>query len=110
MDAIDKLARKLVEMNKANQNPPSVALRTGEVVELNPLKIQWGENVILTEDKLVLPEVYTTGYQIPNRYMNTNGSMVEETIPWKLSFAVGDKVVISPDEYLKIWYVLWKVG
>ncbi|WP_232058228.1 DUF2577 family protein [Cohnella abietis] len=80
MDNIDKLAQKLAEMFKANQNRPSTAPRVGDVVETTPLKIQWGDQILLTEDKLLLPR----------------GLVLE----------IGDQVVIQPDEFFKDFYVL----
>lgn len=106
MDSVDRLARKLADMHKDNSNPPSTAPRIGTVVEVNPLKVQWGDHVILTEDKLLIPKLYSEGHMIPNRYQDTNGNMVEDTILWKIEFAKGDKVVVIPDEYLKMWYLI----
>ncbi len=107
--SIDKLAKRIAELMKENRNPPSTAPRIAEIVAVNPIKVQWGASVVLTEDRLRLPTLYSEGYLIPNRYQNTNGSMVDETLLWKPELQIGDKVLIVPDEFLKIWYVIDKV-
>ncbi|MED4599865.1 DUF2577 family protein [Paenibacillus validus] len=106
MDSIDKLAKKIADLHNVNRNPPSTAPRIGTVADINPLKIQWGDHIILAEGKLFIPKIYREGYMIPNRYQATDGSMVEETILWKIDLAVGDKVIIIPDENLKMWYIV----
>jgi hypothetical protein len=80
MDNLDRLAKKLVEMNKANRNPPSTAPRVGKVIKIDPLEIQWGESIILKSNKLFLPR--------------------------SLTFELGDKVTIIPDEYLTMFFVI----
>ncbi|WP_274363708.1 DUF2577 family protein [Paenibacillus thermotolerans] len=108
--SIDRLAKRIAELIKANRNPPSTALRIGVVVSSNPIKIKWGESVILTEDKLILPKLYTDGVMIPNRYRDTNGQMVDEELLWKLNLENGQKVVIAPDEHLKNWFLIDVIG
>jgi hypothetical protein len=105
MDGIERLARKFAELHKQNRNPPSTAPRTGKVVGVNPLKIQWGEHIVLTEDQIIVPTIFKQGVEIPNRYMNTEGAMVEEKLVFKPELKKGDKVIIIPDESLQLWYL-----
>jgi signal peptidase I len=80
MDNLERLAIKLVEMYKANRNPPSTAPRVGKVIKIDPLEIQWGDSIILKSDKLFLPR--------------------------GLVFELSDKVTIIPDEHLKMFFVI----
>lgn len=106
MDSIDRLAKKLADLHKDNRNPPSLAPRKGHVVQSSPLKIQWGDKVLLTEEKLILPKLYREGMMIPNRYKNNVGDMVEETLLWKPELAIGQEVLLMPDDQLRSWYVI----
>ncbi|MFD2614502.1 DUF2577 domain-containing protein [Paenibacillus gansuensis] len=105
-NSLDLLARRLVEMHKANANPPSTAPRIGVVITSTPLKIRWGDQIHITEDKLYVPKLYREGIKIPNRYKNIDGSMVDEMILWKIALKPGDQVLIMPDENLRQWYVI----
>lgn len=105
MDSIDRLAKKIADMNRDTKNKPSTSPRIGEVVSVQPLKISVGDQIVLQEDKLYLPKLYRDGYMIPNKYIDTNGQVNEDPILWKLDFSIGDNVIISPDENLKMWFV-----
>lgn len=63
MDALDKLAQKLVEMNKVNRNPPSTAPRIGIVISIAPLRIQYGDSIVLEYRHLIVGESLMTGYK-----------------------------------------------
>jgi hypothetical protein len=106
----DDVADYIVDLMQENVNPPSTAPKIGEVVETNPLKIKWGDSIIINEDKLFLPKVYKSGhdFEIPNRYQDTNGNMINEEIDWnmKITLSVGDKVIIVPDEHYKMFYLV----
>lgn len=78
--SIDQLARRIAELFKQNRNPPSASPRVGKVIKVNPLEVQWGESIILKKAKLHTPKGMT--------------------------FHVGDKVTIAPDENLKMFFVL----
>lgn len=80
MDSIDQLARKIAELYKMNRNPPSTAARVGNVIKANPLEIRWGDSIILKKDKLHVPRGMT--------------------------FQIGDKVTIIPDENLRMFFVI----
>jgi acetyltransferase-like isoleucine patch superfamily enzyme len=83
MDNIDRLAKKIADMHLANRNPPSTAPRVGTVVSEAPLKIQYGDNIILESRHLIIADHVVISF--------------------------GDKVIIAPDSDLKIWYVMGKV-
>ncbi|MFH5187679.1 DUF2577 family protein [Paenibacillus sp. TAB 01] len=106
MDSIDLLARKIADLYMQNRNPPSTSLRMGRVVETNPLAVQWGDSIILKADKLIMPRIFTDGLQIPNRWQDANGNMVDDTVLWKIPLSVGDQLILAPDEYLQMWYVI----
>ncbi|MDT3415592.1 hypothetical protein QO009_001450 [Brevibacillus aydinogluensis] len=61
MDSIDRLAQKLAQMYKDNRNPLSTAPVVGKVLSVNPLRIQYGENIILEQHKLIVAERLMTG-------------------------------------------------
>jgi len=105
-DSLERLARKFAEMHKQNQNMPATSLRIATVVASDPLKLQWGDNIVITGDSLIVPKLYTSGVKIPNRYMSAGGGMVDEELTWKVNLQSGDKVIVAPDEYLKLWYVV----
>ena len=96
-DSIDRLGRALAEMYKANRPRPSTAPRIGTVVSVDPIKVQWGDRVVLGEDKLVIPRLYHEGLKI------TIGGSTYTVMP---PIAVGDNVMIAPNEDLKTWYLL----
>jgi len=106
MDSIDLLARRIAEMHRANSNPPSTSFRVGRVVEVGPLKLQWGDSILINEDKLVIPKRFTSGYELPNRWQDRNGNIIEDTVLWKVELSVGDQLIIAPDEDLKMWYII----
>jgi len=109
-DAVDRLARTIAKLHRENRNLPSTSLRVGEVVGINPLRVQWGDSIIISEEKLVIPKLFTTGYPIPNRWQDTSGNMIDDTLVWKITLSPGDYVVIAPDEYLKVWYIIDLLG
>ncbi|MFD3271526.1 DUF2577 family protein [Paenibacillus dendritiformis] len=106
MDSVDRLAMKFADMYKKNLNPPSSAPREATVVETSPLKIKWGDSVVLTDDKLVVPKLYGAGYKIPYRWQDTEGNMVEAEAVFKVELKAGDKVIIAPDQDLKLFYLI----
>ncbi|WP_144932228.1 DUF2577 family protein [Paenibacillus sp. 32O-W] len=109
MDVLDQLAKTIADIYKKNRNPPSTAPRIGIVVESEPLKIKWGDNVIITQDKLIVPQLYTAGYEIPNRWQDPHGNIVDDTLIWRVELKPSDQVMIAPDEALKTWYLLCKI-
>jgi hypothetical protein len=106
MSNLDRLAKKLVEMHTQNMNPLSTAPQIGTVVKVDPLEISWGDGILIKADKLFLPKLYLTGHLIPNRYKDTNGSMVDETLTWKVELSIGDRVVVIPDQNYKMFYLV----
>ena len=79
-DSLDRLAQKLAILHMENRNPPSTAPRIGKVIHVEPLEVQWGSNIILKADKLLVPQ--------------------------GLNFQIGDKVTLLPDENLKMFFVM----
>jgi len=96
-DSIDRLARTIAEMYKQNRPRPSTAPRIGTVVSVSPLKVRWGNSVLLAEDRLFVPRMYREGLKI------TIGGSTYTVMP---PISVGDDVIIAPDEDLKSWYIL----
>jgi hypothetical protein len=108
--SIDKLALRIVDMHKQNINPPDASPKIAEVIGINPLKIQWGVGIILTEQKLHIPKKFNSGipYKTINRYQDTNGVFndIEIDQVFKIDLSVGDNVIIIPDSNYKMFYVI----
>jgi hypothetical protein len=96
-DSIDRLARTIAEMYRQNRPRPSTAPRIGKVVSTSPLKVQWGDRVLLEEDRLVVPRMLRDGLEV-----TVEGSTYTILSP----ITAGDEVLIAPDEDLKTWYIL----
>ncbi|MED1850356.1 DUF2577 domain-containing protein [Brevibacillus borstelensis] len=150
MDSIDRLAQRIADMYKQNRNLPSTAPRVGTVISLDPIKIQYGNNIILDSRHLVIAEELMAGYsrtvelttvqmiaqdvRYPAKieFYRTTGNVAERiteldipatdnpdsqdnkikaTMTYTDGLKVGDKVILQPDESLKLWYVqhrVWK--
>lgn len=110
MNSIDKLGDMLADMHKKNINPPSASPMIAEVVEANPLKIKWGENIILDKQKLHIPKKFDTGipYTTINRYQDTLGVFhdIEIDQVFLINLSVGDSVIIIPDTDYKMFYLI----
>ncbi|UED78108.1 DUF2577 domain-containing protein [Brevibacillus sp. DP1.3A] len=83
---MDLLAEMIVNMYKENRNPPSTAPRVGTVVSVNPLKIQYGESVILERRHLVIGESLMPGYKRTIELTELQMSGLDEKYPAKISF------------------------
>lgn len=114
MTAEDRLAELIISIHKQSIKSPSTHVRLAEVISISPVRLRWGEGIILENDKLVIPQIYKEGYEIPfsYRYMNTAGNMTTETekLKLKIELTIGDKVTVAPDEHWKQWYIIDKVG
>lgn len=106
MDSIDRLARKITDMHKDNRNPNSTAPRICVVVGTNPLLLQWGQNIVIDSDKIILPRLYSAGIQVARSYLGPSGDAVNENLMWKIDLQIGDRVIVAPDEGLKTWYLI----
>ncbi|MED1642167.1 DUF2577 domain-containing protein [Brevibacillus agri] len=62
MDSLDRLAQLIVAMHKENRNPVSTAPRVGKVISASPLRIQYGESIILEQRHLIISESLMAGY------------------------------------------------
>jgi hypothetical protein len=82
MDQIDRLAELIAKLYKENRNPPSTAPRTAKVVSIEPLKVQYGDSVILEGRHLIVAR--------------------------HVSIEISDMVIIVPSSDLKTWYVMGK--
>lgn len=86
MDSIERLAKKIADMQKENRNPPSTAPRVGTVVSITPLKIQYGESVILERRHLIIGESLMPGYKRTIELTELQMSGLDEKYPAKISF------------------------
>ena len=105
MNSIEKLA----QLFKDRDNPYIINATAGEVISTGPLKIKWGESIILGEKDLVVGSILKTGFSVPYTDDNNAGTITKSiTIINPLS--IGDKVILLPDTDFKTWYVIDKVG
>jgi Protein of unknown function (DUF2577). len=74
VDSIDRLAQKLAQMYKDNRNPLSTAPVVGKVLSVNPLRIQYGENIILEQHKLIVAERLMMGTPVEITETNMVGN------------------------------------
>ncbi|QQE75223.1 DUF2577 domain-containing protein [Brevibacillus composti] len=74
MDSIDRLAQKIAEMHKQNRNPKSTAPVVGKVLSISPLRIQYGDNVLLEQEKLIVAERLMAGTNIEITEANMVGN------------------------------------
>jgi hypothetical protein len=79
--------QKLANLFAERTNPTYINITTGLVISESPLRVQYGESVILDETHLVI------------------SSRIET-----LSLQSGDKVILVPDNDFNKWYMLDKVG
>lgn len=78
MKNIDKLAKLFTDRN----NPQHINITTGEVISAFPLRIKWGDNIILERSQLIISssilKEYSREVEVINAQMdqlNSNGSM-----------------------------------
>lgn len=147
MDSIDRLAQRFVEMHKANRNPPSTAPRVGTVISVSPLKIQYGDSIILESRHLIIAESLVEGYKrtlelttvhmkgdeskypakisfyrpsgditeritdidIPITVPDSDNNKIKATVTFTDGLKVGDRVILQPDESMKLWFVVDRV-
>ncbi|NBI30913.1 DUF2577 family protein [Chengkuizengella marina] len=79
MKNIDKLA----QMFKDRENRDHIGMTTGEVIAVSPLRISYGQSVILESRHLVISKTFYNSHA-----------------------EKGDKVMMMPDNELKKWYVI----
>lgn len=111
MDRINQLGDLLVKNIKSRDNEVPTALQVGEVVSVNPIKIKWGEHIILSESNLYISKMFTDGipYKTNDQYMDTNGNMhtVQTDQLFKIDLSIGDKVSIAPESSAyKKWFMI----
>lgn len=86
----------------------SLGIVTGKVISINPIRIQYGDRVILNQANLRFTNSLINGYQ--GEYTDDNGtSVITKQATVRAELAVGDQVMMIPDNNNKIWYVIDKV-
>nr|WP_285862125.1 DUF2577 domain-containing protein [Brevibacillus sp. MER 51] len=73
-------------MYKENRNPPSTAPRVGTVVSVTPLKIQYGDSIILERRHLVIGESLMPGYKRTVELTELQMSGLDEKFPVTIVF------------------------
>jgi len=105
MNSIEKMAQLFKERN----NPSVITITTGTVISASPLRVQWGDLVILEAESLVVASLVKTGFTVEYTDENETGTTTKEvTIVDPLE--AGDEVILVPDVDLKRWYIIDKVG
>lgn len=107
---VDKLTQLIANMHRQNINPPDTSPQIAEVIEVSPIKIKWGDNIILNKEKLHVPKKFDAGipYKTINRYQDVNGVFHDIEIDQllKINLSVGDKVFVIPDIDYKMFYLV----
>lgn len=105
MNSIEKLA----QLFKDRDNPYIINATVGEIISATPLKVKWGESIIIDEKDLVIGNILKTGFSV--EYTDDNGTgVITKSIAIVNPLSIGDKVIILPDVDFKTWYVIDKVG
>lgn len=113
MSSIDRLAQRLVSMHKENVNPPNTSPQVATVIGASPLKLKWGDGIILTDDKLHVPKIFGDGilykYKTKDRYQDVDGVFhdfeIDQEFVFKITLSVGDNVIIIPDANYKMFFL-----
>lgn len=93
MNSIEKLANMFRERDNPNRTP----ITQGVVESATPLKIRWGERVVLEESNLVIAQMLKGGFKVGNQTISN---------PLKK----GDRVIMIPTDDYTNFYVIDKVG
>lgn len=83
MKNIDKLTKMFTERD----NPQNIGMTIGEVISVSPIRIGYGESIILESRHMMVSYSFLQNEQLQS----------------------GDKVMMIPDNNNKIWYVIDKV-
>lgn len=100
MNNLEKLARMFGDRD----NPPNINITIGRVISISPLRIGYGESVILESRHLHVASALIDGYT-----GNYEDSGVQRTLTVKVELKKGDKVMLIPDNTMKKWFVIDKV-
>lgn len=104
MNSIDKLAKLFSDRD----NPSHINITIGEVISAAPIRIKYGENVILESKHIYIAHSLLNGYTVD--FEDDNGTtIVTKEITIKNELASGDKVIMVPDNSFKHWFVIDKV-
>jgi hypothetical protein len=100
---------KLAQLFKERNNPYIINATTGKVISASPLKIQWGQNIIIEEENLLVANILKTGFTVT--YTDTTiEASTDRSLTIKNPLEVGDEVILLPDTDFKKFYVIDKVG
>ena len=100
---------KLAQLFNSRNNPETIGITTGKVESTSPLKISWGDSVVLDNDKLIVANLLLNGFSVD--YLDDNGTtIITRTVTIKNPLQQGDTVIMVPDSEYKLFYVIDKVG
>ncbi len=108
MNNEDKFINLFAEVyKKSMEKKPYMTL--GEVIDTSPIRIKYGENIILESRHLHIAFSLINGYT--GEYGDDNGvSVVNKEVTVKNELVVGDRVMMIPDGTFKKWFVIDKVA
>jgi len=105
MNNIEKLAKLFSDRT----NPFHLPAVQGNVVSISPLKVQYGNSIILDSTNLVVNRLLAEGFTV--EYTDDNGTTtVTKTITVRDPLEIGNLVILIPDAEFKKWYLIAKVG
>lgn len=98
---------KFAELFNQRNNDNHINITTGIVLSTEPLKVRWGENVIIESKDLIIANLLKNGFTV--EYQDNNGLTIElKTMTIVNPLQNGDEVIMIPDKQYKTWYVLDK--
>ncbi|MFC5985028.1 DUF2577 family protein [Marinicrinis lubricantis] len=99
---------KLVKLFTERDNPNHMGMTVGTIIMVHPLRIGYGDHIILEPRHLLVSESLL--YGVSGIYEDDNGtSVAKKTVTVLKPLQPGDKVMLIPDSRMKKWYVIDKV-
>jgi hypothetical protein len=101
--------KELAEMFNERKNPNIVGVTIGEITSLSPIRISYGDSIILKPHQIVIADSLLNGYTA--EYTDDNGTTtVTKKITIKNELNIGDKVIIIASNSNQKYFVIDKVG
>lgn len=100
---------KLAKLFSDRDNPTHPPIMVGQVISSSPLKVQYGDQIVLTTDELIVNKLNADGFTV--QYTDsTDTTTNNRTLTIKDPLNPGDQVILIPDKDLKKWYLVGKAG
>lgn len=104
-----KYTKELAEMLGAKQGGPAIQIAVGEIISVDPIRVHYGDKVILSSRQLYFSDSLLNGYEAEYEDTTTNGPVKRKVII-KNELKIGDELMMIPTSDLGAWYVIDKVA